>query len=119
MNKTVAEALHASTRVSAARAMAKMASPLHEHGNHSVNSVDRPCCLMSYIASRQYFAICLRRLPCRAISGDRMRLLRRTQVSNLPRRRDGEQHNLTWNCGAEGPTNDGSVLDLRSRQVLT
>ena len=31
--------------------------------------------------------------------------------------RDGERHNLTWNCGAEGPTSDGNVLDLRSRQV--
>ncbi len=31
--------------------------------------------------------------------------------------RDGERHNLTWNCGEEGPTSDGNVLDLRSRQV--
>ena len=30
--------------------------------------------------------------------------------------RDGEQHNLTWNCGAEGPTRAPRVLRLRARQ---
>jgi isoamylase len=29
--------------------------------------------------------------------------------------RDGHSHNLSWNCGAEGPTDDESVLDLRDR----
>ncbi|KAK9792712.1 hypothetical protein WJX73_009712 [Symbiochloris irregularis] len=31
--------------------------------------------------------------------------------------RDGESNNLTWNCGAEGPTSKGKVLRLRARQV--
>jgi 1,4-alpha-glucan branching enzyme len=30
--------------------------------------------------------------------------------------RDGESHNLTWNCGAEGPTKDVGVQRLRARQ---
>ena len=30
--------------------------------------------------------------------------------------RDGESHNRSWNCGAEGPTPDGGVLALRRRQ---
>jgi glycogen operon protein len=30
--------------------------------------------------------------------------------------RDGENHNLSWNCGAEGPTEDKRVLELRERQ---
>ncbi|MBA2751672.1 MAG: glycogen debranching protein GlgX [Actinobacteria bacterium] len=30
--------------------------------------------------------------------------------------RDGESHNRSWNCGAEGPTDDPAVLDLRCRQ---
>jgi isoamylase len=30
--------------------------------------------------------------------------------------RDGESHNRSWNCGAEGETNDPDVLDLRERQ---
>jgi glycogen operon protein len=31
--------------------------------------------------------------------------------------RDGGQHNLSWNCGVEGPTDDPEVLALRDRQV--
>ena len=30
--------------------------------------------------------------------------------------RDGESHNRSWNCGAEGDTDDASVLALRARQ---
>jgi glycogen operon protein len=30
--------------------------------------------------------------------------------------RDGESHNRSWNCGAEGPTDDPDVLRLRARQ---
>ena len=29
---------------------------------------------------------------------------------------DGESYNRSWNCGAEGPTNDPGVLNLRNRQ---
>ena len=29
---------------------------------------------------------------------------------------DGESHNRSWNCGAEGPTKDKAVLRLRQRQ---
>ncbi|HEX6975689.1 MAG TPA: hypothetical protein VF147_14895, partial [Vicinamibacterales bacterium] len=31
--------------------------------------------------------------------------------------RDGSSHNLSWNCGAEGPTDDPEVLRLRARQA--
>ena len=31
--------------------------------------------------------------------------------------RDGESHNLSWNCGEEGETDDVSVNQLRSRQM--
>jgi isoamylase len=30
--------------------------------------------------------------------------------------RDGESHNRSWNCGVEGPTDDGAVEELRARQ---
>ena len=30
--------------------------------------------------------------------------------------RDGENHNRSWNCGVEGPTDDSAVLALRARQ---
>jgi isoamylase len=29
---------------------------------------------------------------------------------------DGESHNRSWNCGAEGETDDAAVLELRARQ---
>ncbi len=29
---------------------------------------------------------------------------------------DGENHNLSWNCGVEGPTSDRRILELRDRQ---
>lgn len=29
---------------------------------------------------------------------------------------DGENHNRSWNCGAEGPTDDVAVMSLRSKQ---
>jgi glycogen operon protein len=31
--------------------------------------------------------------------------------------RDGEIHNLSWNCGVEGPTDDPAILALRTRQM--
>jgi isoamylase len=30
--------------------------------------------------------------------------------------KDGHSHNLSWNCGVEGPTDDPNVLALRARQ---
>jgi isoamylase len=29
---------------------------------------------------------------------------------------DGESHNRSWNCGAEGPTDDAAINELRARQ---
>jgi isoamylase len=37
--------------------------------------------------------------------------------ANLEDGRDGEQHNRSWNCGVEGPTDDPEVLELRGRQM--
>ncbi len=37
--------------------------------------------------------------------------------ANLEGNRDGESHNLSWNCGAEGPTDDPAILALRARQA--
>nr|WP_202886328.1 glycogen debranching protein GlgX [Kribbella sandramycini] len=30
--------------------------------------------------------------------------------------KDGESHNRSWNCGAEGPTDDAQILALRAKQ---
>jgi len=37
--------------------------------------------------------------------------------ANGEENRDGESHNRSWNCGAEGPTDDAAVVELRSRQT--
>ncbi|MGO3085620.1 glycogen debranching protein, partial [Ancrocorticia populi] len=37
--------------------------------------------------------------------------------ANLEGGNDGESNNRSWNCGAEGPTDDPEVLNLRARQV--
>jgi glycogen operon protein len=36
--------------------------------------------------------------------------------ANGENNQDGHGHNLSWNCGAEGPTDDADVLALRARQ---
>jgi len=36
--------------------------------------------------------------------------------ANLEDNRDGENNNLSWNCGIEGPTDDQRILELRERQ---
>ncbi len=36
--------------------------------------------------------------------------------ANGEQNKDGENHNLSWNCGAEGTTSDRRILELRARQ---
>ncbi|CAI9085920.1 glycogen debranching enzyme GlgX [Candidatus Methylacidiphilum fumarolicum] len=36
--------------------------------------------------------------------------------ANLEENRDGNNDNNSWNCGIEGPTDDKSILELRTRQ---
>ena len=36
--------------------------------------------------------------------------------ANGEENRDGESHNRSWNCGAEGPTDDPAIRALRARQ---
>jgi glycogen operon protein len=36
--------------------------------------------------------------------------------ANFDENRDGENNNLSWNCGVEGPTDDPAVLQLREQQ---
>lgn len=40
----------------------------------------------------------------------------RHNEANLEDNRDGHQNNLSWNCGAEGPTTDADIIALRERQ---
>jgi glycogen operon protein len=36
--------------------------------------------------------------------------------ANLADNSDGDNHNLSWNCGVEGPTDDPAIAALRERQ---
>jgi glycogen operon protein len=38
-------------------------------------------------------------------------------LANLENNRDGSDHNLSWNCGIEGPTDDPEIEQLRLRQI--
>lgn len=38
-------------------------------------------------------------------------------MANGENNNDGESHNRSWNCGAEGPTDDESINKLRKQQV--
>lgn len=40
----------------------------------------------------------------------------RHNEDNCEENRDGHNHNLSWNCGVEGPTDDPDVLAIRARQ---
>ncbi|HXQ31265.1 MAG TPA: glycogen debranching protein GlgX [Steroidobacteraceae bacterium] len=41
----------------------------------------------------------------------------RRNDANLERNADGHAHNLSWNCGVEGPSDDPAVGELRRRQM--
>lgn len=36
--------------------------------------------------------------------------------ANGQKNEDGDNHNVSWNCGVEGPTSDPNILELRERQ---
>ena len=40
---------------------------------------------------------------------------RKHNEANGENNRDGTDHNISWNCGAEGPTNDPQIHALRER----
>jgi glycogen operon protein len=42
---------------------------------------------------------------------------RKHNEANQENNRDGHDHNLSWNCGVEGPTDDPEVERLRVRQI--
>ncbi len=37
--------------------------------------------------------------------------------ANQEGNRDGTDDNMSWNCGAEGPTDDPAIIELRERQI--
>ena len=42
---------------------------------------------------------------------------RKHNLANGENNRDGGDHNLSWNCGVEGPTDSPQILEVRRRQI--
>lgn len=74
-------------------------SDLYEHNGR------RPYASINFITSHDGF--CLR---------DLVSYNDKHNYANGEDNRDGDNHNLSWNCGAEGETDDPKVLELRKRQ---
>jgi len=65
----------------------------------------RPYASINFITAHDGFTLC-----------DLVSYNDKHNEANGEENRDGESHNRSWNCGAEGPTDNTDVLALRRRQ---
>ncbi|MGH8478534.1 MAG: glycogen debranching protein GlgX [Gammaproteobacteria bacterium] len=65
----------------------------------------RPYASINYITAHDGFTL-----------ADLVSYNRKHNEANGEGNRDGHDHNLSWNCGVKGPTNNPAVLALRARQ---
>jgi glycogen operon protein len=72
---------------------------LYEHGGR------RPYASINFITAHDGFTL-----------ADLVSYEQKHNDANGEGNRDGESHNLSWNCGAEGPTDDPAILKLRRQQ---
>ena len=75
-------------------------SDLYAHGGRS------PCSSINFITCHDGFTL-----------ADLVSYNGKHNEANGEDNRDGSDDNLSWNCGAEGPTPDAAVLTLRRRQA--
>ena len=68
----------------------------------------RPCNSINFITSHDGFTL-----------ADLVSYNDKHNVINGEDNRDGDNHNLSWNSGVEGPTSDKKILNLRSRRIRT
>ena len=68
----------------------------------------RPCNSINFITSHDGFTL-----------ADLVSYNEKHNLSNGENNRDGDNHNLSWNSGVEGPTTDKKILALRSRRIRT
>jgi isoamylase len=74
-------------------------SDLYEHGGR------KPYASINFITSHDGFTL-----------QDLVSYNEKHNEANLEDNRDGENHNRSWNCGVEGPTENKHVRELRARQ---
>ncbi|WP_310599046.1 glycogen debranching protein GlgX [Desulfobulbus sp.] len=77
-------------------------SDLYQHSNR------RPCNSINFVTSHDGFTL-----------ADLVSYNEKHNLMNGEDNRDGDNNNLSWNSGAEGPSSDKAVLNLRSRRVRT
>lgn len=77
-------------------------SDLYQHNNR------RPCNSINFITSHDGFTL-----------ADLVSYNTKHNRNNGEDNRDGENHNISWNSGAEGPTTDPAIIALRSRRSRT
>jgi glycogen operon protein len=75
-------------------------SDLYEHGGR------RPYASINFVTAHDGFTL-----------ADLVSYERKHNEANGEDNRDGETHNLSWNCGVEGPTSDPAISELRRRQM--
>jgi glycogen operon protein len=68
----------------------------------------RPCNSINFITSHDGFTL-----------ADLVSYNEKHNLANGEDNRDGDNHNLSWNSGAEGPTDDPAIMALRARRVKT
>jgi glycogen operon protein len=74
-------------------------SDLYEHSGR------RPYASINFITSHDGFSL-----------ADLVSYNHKHNEANGGKNTDGDNHNLSWNCGAEGPTEDRNIRALRERQ---
>lgn len=74
-------------------------SDLYEHGGR------RPYASINFITAHDGFTL-----------HDMVSYNGKHNEANGEQNSDGTDHDLSWNCGAEGPTNDPEIMKLRERQ---
>ena len=74
-------------------------SDLYEHGGR------RPYASINFITAHDGYTL-----------DDLVSYEQKHNAANLEDNRDGDDHNISWNCGAEGPTDDPGVRALRAKQ---
>jgi glycogen operon protein len=77
-------------------------SDLYQHNGR------RPCNSINFITSHDGFTL-----------ADLVSWNAKRNIANGEDNRDGDNHNLSWNSGCEGPTDDPAVLRLRLRRMKT
>jgi glycogen operon protein len=65
-----------------------------------------PCASINFVASHDGFTL-----------HDLVSYERKHNEANREANRDGHDHNLSWNCGIEGPSTDPAIQGLRFRQM--